>query len=181
MKKSIGFIIAIMISGCLLNIQKAESQILLGVNYSNEVSVSLGTPLSRSGANLMAAYFLGPHLSMDLELSYFGKALVDANYNTICNWNSMSEVFGINYHFLTSNVRPHIGINAGHYNDFLTDEALPNYFNENSLLIGSEIGILANMCERFKLNVSVEYNYIASQGQGTVVSRVGILVPLKAR
>jgi outer membrane protein W len=157
-----------------------NGQILLGPSYGIEISDALGTSYARSGFLVNASYFVSPNVSLNLALGYFGKALVDSSFNKLSYWTEMSEVFSVNYYFSTSNVRPYLGAGFGHFNDAISKKELSKYFNENSLAIAGEVGLLANLSPRVKLNVSVKYNYLLTTSKNNFTATVGLLIPLKA-
>jgi outer membrane protein W len=162
------------------SVSNLNGQILLGPSYGTEISNTLGDTYARSGFLLNASYFVSPNIALNLGLAYFSKALVDSSFNNLSYWNAMSEMFSVDYFFLTSNVRPFIGLGLGHVNDALTNKGLPKYFNVNSLALGGEAGLLANLAPRFKLHFSVKYNYLFSSKDSNVTTSIGLLIPLKA-
>jgi outer membrane protein W len=172
------FILVMIIS----SFSKLSAQVVIGPSYGAEFSNTLGEMYVRSPPQINISYFVNPNIALNLGLSGFGKALIDSSFNNLGYWREFSEMFSFNYYFLTSNVRPFIGVGLGHFSDAISNEALPKSFNINSFAIAGEAGIMASFAERLKLLFTVKYNYLVSySSHSNVTASIGFMIPLKSR
>ena len=157
-----------------------KSQILVGADYGIEFSSLSDEFHSRSGAQISASYFVHQSIELRLTLGYFNKGLVDSSFNKLANWSAMSQSFSANYYFFVSDFRPYVGLGVGHYNNKINDENLLGYFNDNSITVLPEVGFLATISPRVKLNVGARYNIIFDSENSTQFF-IGLKIPLSAQ
>ncbi|MCF8378819.1 MAG: porin family protein [Bacteroidales bacterium] len=155
----------------------ANSQILLGPDYGLEAASLNGNSHTRSGGQLSASYFINPNIAFRLTISAFSKELVDADFATIANWTVVSQLFSVNYYFLTSNLRPYVSFGGGLYNDKISDENVVGYYNDNRLYVAPEVGFLASVSPKLKLNGGIRYNVVFDT-DGSLLTFIGLKVPL---
>lgn len=173
---------ALLIVLAISSFSNLSGQVVIGPSYGAEFSRSLGDMYVRSGAQINVAYFVSPNIAINLGISAFGKALVDSTFNNLGTWREFSEMISFNYYFLTSNVRPFIGVGVGHFSDAISNEALLTHFNINSMAVSGEAGLMASISERLKLSFSVKYNYLFSDNtHSNVTASIGLLIPLKVK
>lgn len=177
----------LVICSCLLGMLIVSSfsglsgQVVIGPSYSAEFSRSLGDMYVRSGATINAGYFVTPNIAINLGIAGMGKALVDSSFNNLGYWRGFSEMVSFNYYFLTSNVRPFLGVGVGHFSDAISNKGLDSYFNINCLAFSGEAGILASFSERLKLCFTIKYNYLVSNSShSNITTSIGFMIPLKA-
>ena len=160
-----------------LSFTAAHSQILIGADYGLEYASLNGYHHTRSGGQLSASYFINPNIAFRLTISAFNKELVDDNFQTFSNWTSIYQLLSANYYFLTSSFRPYFGFGVGQYNDKLSNKNISGYFNDNSIFIAPEIGFLASVSPKLKLNYGFRYNYIFGS-DGVMMNFIGLKIPL---
>ena len=181
------FKIKLAISACLLvmiisSFSKLSAQVVIGPSYGAEFSNTLGEMYVRSGGQINVAYFVNPNIAINLGISGFAKALIDSSFNNLGYWREFSEMFSFQYYFLTSNVRPFLGVGLGHFSDAISNDALSKAFNINSFALAGEAGVMASFAERLKLVFSVKYNYLVSySSHSNLTASIGFMIPLKSR